>query len=59
MLSRNGSTEELPAGSSHSHDEIFWRRAFPSFMMVAAFVLLYEATVSDSRYGFAGRAAER
>jgi 3D (Asp-Asp-Asp) domain-containing protein len=29
----------------------FWRRFFPSIMLVAAFVLLYEATVSDSRYG--------
>jgi len=29
----------------------FWRRVFPSMMLVAAFVLLYEATVSDSRYG--------
>ena len=29
----------------------FWRRTFPSIMLVAAFVLLYEATVSDSRYG--------
>ena len=29
----------------------FWRRIFPSVMLVAAFVLLYEATVSDSRYG--------
>ena len=29
----------------------FWRRAFPSVLMVSAFVLLYEATVSDSRYG--------
>ena len=29
----------------------FWRRIFPSMMLVAAFVLLYEATVSDSRYG--------
>ncbi len=31
--------------------KFFWRRAFPSMMLVAAFVLLYEATVSDSRYG--------
>jgi len=31
--------------------KFFWRRAFPSIMLVAAFVLLYEATVSDSRYG--------
>ena len=29
----------------------FWRRAFPSILLVVAFVLLYEATVSDSRYG--------
>ena len=29
----------------------FWRRAFPSVLLVALFVLLYEATVSDSRYG--------
>ena len=29
----------------------FWRRIFPSIMLVTAFVLLYEATVSDSRYG--------
>jgi 3D (Asp-Asp-Asp) domain-containing protein len=29
----------------------FWRRAFPTILLVAAFVLLYEATVSDSRYG--------
>jgi 3D (Asp-Asp-Asp) domain-containing protein len=29
----------------------FWRRIFPSMMLVTAFVLLYEATVSDSRYG--------
>jgi 3D (Asp-Asp-Asp) domain-containing protein len=29
----------------------FWRRIFPSMLLVAAFVLLYEATVSDSRYG--------
>ena len=28
-----------------------WRRAFPSVMLVTGFVLLYEATVSDSRYG--------
>ena len=34
----------------------FWRRAFPSLLLVAAFVLLYEATVSDSRY--AARQAE-
>ena len=31
--------------------KFFWRRVFPSIMLVAAFVLLYEATVSDSRYG--------
>ena len=31
--------------------KFFWRRAFPSILLVAAFVLLYEATVSDSRYG--------
>jgi hypothetical protein len=36
--------------------KFLWRRAFPSFMLVAAFVLLYEATVSDSRY--ASRQAE-
>jgi 3D (Asp-Asp-Asp) domain-containing protein len=29
----------------------FWRRAFPTILLVTAFVLLYEATVSDSRYG--------
>ena len=29
----------------------FWRRVFPSVLLVSAFVLLYEATVSDSRYG--------
>ena len=29
----------------------FWRRIFPSILLVAGFVLLYEATVSDSRYG--------
>lgn len=28
----------------------FWRRVFPSVLLVSAFVLLYEATVSDSRY---------
>jgi 3D (Asp-Asp-Asp) domain-containing protein len=33
-----------------------WRRWFPSMLLVAAFVLLYEATVSDSRY--AARQAE-
>ena len=31
--------------------KFFWRRVFPSILMVAGFVLLYEATVSDSRYG--------
>ena len=31
--------------------KFFWLRAFPSIMLVTAFVLLYEATVSDSRYG--------
>jgi 3D (Asp-Asp-Asp) domain-containing protein len=30
--------------------KFFWRRVFPSILLVAAFVLLYEATVSDSRY---------
>jgi len=34
---------------------MFWR-AFPSLLLVSAFVLLYEATVSDSRY--AARQAE-
>jgi 3D (Asp-Asp-Asp) domain-containing protein len=34
----------------------FWRRGFPSLLLVGAFVLLYEATVSDSRY--AARQAE-
>jgi 3D (Asp-Asp-Asp) domain-containing protein len=28
----------------------FWRRAFPSLLLVSIFLLLYEATVSDSRY---------
>jgi 3D (Asp-Asp-Asp) domain-containing protein len=28
----------------------FWRRAFPSLLLVSTFLLLYEATVSDSRY---------
>jgi hypothetical protein len=28
----------------------FWRRAFPSLLLISTFVLLYEATVSDSRY---------
>jgi 3D (Asp-Asp-Asp) domain-containing protein len=32
-------------------NRFFWRRAFPSILLVGAFVLLYEATVSDSRYG--------
>ena len=36
--------------------KFLWRRAFPSLMLVTAFVLLYEATVSDSRY--ASRQAE-
>jgi 3D (Asp-Asp-Asp) domain-containing protein len=31
--------------------KFFWRRVFPSILLVGAFVLLYEATVSDSRYG--------
>ncbi len=35
---------------------LFWRRIFPSLLLVSAFVLLYEATVSDSRY--AARQAE-
>jgi 3D (Asp-Asp-Asp) domain-containing protein len=34
----------------------FWRRAFPSLLLVSTFVLLYESTVSDSRY--AARQAE-
>ena len=34
----------------------FWRRAFPSVLLISTFVLLYEATVSDSRY--AARQAE-
>ena len=34
----------------------FWRRAFPSLLLISTFVLLYEATVSDSR--FAARQAE-
>jgi 3D (Asp-Asp-Asp) domain-containing protein len=29
----------------------FWRRAFPNVLLIGLFVLLYEATVSDSRYG--------
>jgi 3D (Asp-Asp-Asp) domain-containing protein len=37
-------------------NSFFWRRAFPSLMLVSAFLLLYEATVSDSRY--AARQAE-
>ena len=36
--------------------KFFWRRAFPSLLLVGTFVLLYEATVSDSRY--AARQAE-
>ena len=36
-------------------NRFFWR-AFPSLLLVSAFVLLYEATVSDSRY--AARQAE-
>jgi 3D (Asp-Asp-Asp) domain-containing protein len=36
--------------------KFFWRRVFPSMLLVSAFVLLYEATVSDSRY--AARQAE-
>ena len=28
----------------------FWRRAFPSLLLISTFLLLYEATVSDSRY---------
>jgi 3D (Asp-Asp-Asp) domain-containing protein len=32
-------------------NRFFWRRAFPTVLLVSAFVLLYEATVSDSRYG--------
>jgi 3D (Asp-Asp-Asp) domain-containing protein len=31
--------------------KFFWRRAFPTVVLVGVFVLLYEATVSDSRYG--------
>ena len=34
----------------------FWRRAFPSLLLVSSFLLLYESTVSDSRY--AARQAE-
>ena len=34
-----------------------WRKAFPTLVMVGAFLLLYEATVSDSRY--AARQEER
>jgi 3D (Asp-Asp-Asp) domain-containing protein len=30
--------------------KFFWRRAFPSLLLVSTFLLLYEATVSDSRY---------
>jgi 3D (Asp-Asp-Asp) domain-containing protein len=36
--------------------KFFWRRAFPSLLLVSTFLLLYEATVSDSR--FAARQAE-
>jgi 3D (Asp-Asp-Asp) domain-containing protein len=36
--------------------KFFWRRAFPSLLLVSTFLLLYEATVSDSRY--AARQAE-
>ena len=39
-----------------SATRFFWRRAFPSLLLVSAFLLLYEATVSDSRY--AARQAE-
>lgn len=31
--------------------KFLWRRVFPSLLLVSMFVLLYEATVSDSRYG--------
>jgi 3D (Asp-Asp-Asp) domain-containing protein len=34
----------------------FWRRAFPTLLLVSIFLVLYEATVSDSR--FAARQAE-
>jgi len=36
--------------------KFFWRRAFPSLLLVSTFLLLYESTVSDSRY--AARQAE-
>src|SRR5256885_14835881 len=36
--------------------KFFWRRALPSLVLMSTFVLLYEATVSDSRY--AARQAE-
>jgi 3D (Asp-Asp-Asp) domain-containing protein len=39
-----------------SISRVFWRRIFPSLLLVSGFVLLYEATVSDSRY--AARQAE-
>ena len=38
------------------HLSYLWRTALPTVIMVSAFVLLYEATVSDSR--FAARQAE-
>jgi 3D (Asp-Asp-Asp) domain-containing protein len=36
--------------------KFFWRRLFPSLLLVSSFVVLYESTVSDSRY--AARQAE-
>jgi 3D (Asp-Asp-Asp) domain-containing protein len=39
-----------------SLNRFIWRRAFPSVLLVGTFVVLYEATVSDSRY--AARQAE-
>ena len=36
--------------------KFFWRRMFPSLLLVSSFVVLYESTVSDSRY--AARQAE-
>jgi 3D (Asp-Asp-Asp) domain-containing protein len=39
-----------------SASRFFWRRIFPSLLLVSSFVLLYESTVSDSRY--AARQAE-
>src|SRR6266513_2046964 len=39
-----------------NNSRFFWRRAFPSLLLVSSFVLLYESTVSDSRY--AARQAE-